>query len=1754
MPITRVRHRLDAYATWPLGCEPVTLDLFIVSIQMPVYGSRTLMNDCTFSRFASRLALGLIGCMFAASAQAQTPPADSAKDASLDKVSYARSVEPLLRDKCQGCHQPAKPQGKYEMTSFARLVAGGESGAAAVVAGKPDESYLVELISVHDGKAQMPKKGEPLAASEIELIRKWISQGAVDDRSAVAGPLYSPERPPRYDQPPVITSVAFSPNGKWLAISGFHEVLLVAASNWQLSKRLIGLSERVESVAFSADSTRLAVTGGSPGRMGEVQVWDVDNAKLLLSHQVTFDTIYGGAFSPDGKLIAFGCSDNTVRAIDSESGQQKLFSGAHEDWVRSCVFTPDGSHLISGGRDMTVKLVEVATERFVDNITSITPGALRGGINSLARHPSRNEILVGGSDGIPKVYRVFRVTERRIGDDSNLVRQFPAQPGRIFSVATSADGALLAAASTLDGNSALRVYKYNFDATLPDNVKAVMAKTSGERNADERKLVDEYLAKDIAQVASIDLPGTRVYTIAFHPTQPLLVAGSSDGRVRVINVTSGATEVSFAPAPTVDPTQQQSSNALAAADTHGLSIKSTLDPQVESDRLPKSKLSKLEVEPASIAIATDRDYAQILVTAVYDDGKRCDVTRMAKYKSDANAFVVSPSGFVRPKSAAKGTIEIEFGGTTASIAADASLLAQATPVDFIHDVNPVLSRLGCNAGTCHGAQKGKNGFKLSLRGYDPIEDLRALSDDLASRRMNNAAPDSSLMLLKPTGLVPHEGGALLTTSSVHYHTLRQWIASGAKLNTASPRVSRIEIQPAKPVVELEGAWQQFRITAHYADGTSRDVTREAFIESGNPEVAKAAPNGLVEAVRRGEAPILARFEGAYAAATLTIMGNRDKFQWQEPEKYNAIDELVAQKWQRMKIAPSTVANDAEYLRRVTLDLTGLPPTPAAVREFLADPKDSKIKRAEVVERLIGSPDYVEHWSNKWADLLQVNSKFLGKEGADAFRGWIRKQVDDNVPYDQFARSILTASGSNKENPPASYYKILRDPALMMENTTHLFLAIRFNCNKCHDHPFERWTQDQYYDLTSYFAQVGLKRDPASGDRNIGGSAVEGAQPLYEEIFDKGDGDTKHERTGKLVVPHFPFPVDFQADEKATRRQQLAAWITSPNNPYFARSFVNRLWGYLTGTGLMEPLDDIRAGNPPTNPELLDYLTEEFKKSNFNVEHVLRLICSSRTYQLSVGSNEWNDDDTLNYSHAKARRLPAEVLYDAVYRVTGSISNIPGVAPGTRAAALSDVAVALPDGFLNNLGRPVRESACECERSHDLQLGPVMALVSGPTVGTAISDPKCALPQLASEQMTDEQLVQEIYLRVLSRPASEKEVQNVLQTAGQIDIDHQSLEKQLAEKEAWWKEEQAKLEAKRTADLAETEAAVASREKEIAPERERLKKEREDKIAAADAELKKYEGEALPIANKYLSEKSDKRAWYPVVPTTMKSSNKAKMTRQPDRSIKVSGSADKGVYTLTVQTQLKNIRGIRLEALPDAGKGPGLSKNGNFVVTELEVKAAPLKDPKAAKELKFARGVVDYAQGNFAAEQLFDGKNRDQGGWAINPQEGIPHWASLQLAEPAGFDGGTELTFLLHQFHNAEDHRLGHFRLSLSIDEGDVALGLPEEFASLETIEPAARTPENLKELFAYLKSNDAEWKKRSDTLAAARAPVPADEPLAALQKKVEALKVVTPDHPKLVQLRSDFQSSRTQVSQRRLTLAQDLTWALINSPAFLFNR
>ncbi|HEX5471424.1 MAG TPA: DUF1549 domain-containing protein, partial [Lacipirellulaceae bacterium] len=1237
-------------------------------------------------------------------------------------VSYHTQILPILQAHCQGCHQPAKASGKLDMTSFKNLLTAGESGSPAIVPGKPDDSYLLDQITPDkNGEAEMPKGKPALAAIEIALLRQWIEQGAKNDTPPDTSPPIDAKHPPVYSGPPVITSLDWSPNGELLAVAGYHEVLLHKADGTGLVARLVGMAERIESVRFSPDGTKLAVTGGRPARSGEVQIWDVAQHKLLLSVPVTNDSVFGASWSPDGKRVAFGCTDKSVRAIDAETGAQVLYQQSHDDWVLGTAFSTDGSHLVSVGRDMSAKLIEVATQRFVDNITSITPGALKGGIQCVVAHPLRDEILFGGSDGIPRIYRMQRIVPRQIGDDANLLWELPPLPGRVFSVDITHDGRIIAAGSSLDGHGNVYVYAMDPAPKIPPDIQAILNKPISSRTAEETARLHKHFEQGVKTLARFDVAEGGVYAVALSPSGDRVAAAGGDGTVRLFDTKKASLVGAFVPVK-IDKAMAQAHVAASLRDASP----SSADTRPRDSEPPLNAgdmVKNLVVDPIDIQLDSPARYAQVVVMAEFASGVKVDVTGRATFKFSSPVAKMNSTGFVTPSANGHTMLTVSLGGKSANIDVQVTGVDKPVVPDFICDVAPVIARIGCNAGTCHGAAKGKNGFKLSLRGYDPVFDVRALTDDLASRRVNVASPAHSLMLLKPTATVPHMGGQVIKPGSVYYDILRDWIAAGAQLNLASPRVASIRVTPLNPVIETIGARQQVRVVAAYTDGSERDVTREAYIESGNTDVLKPVSGspGLLEALRRGEAPALVRYEGKYAATTLTVMGDRTGFVWKGMPANNRIDELVAAKLKRTKTLPSALTDDYEFVRRVYLDLTGLPPTPEQIQTFVSDSHDTKVKRDELVDQLVGNKDYIEYWTNKWADLLMVNGKFLGPQGAKALRNWIRVQIASNKPYDQFVREILTASGSTKTNPPASYFKTLRTPQALMENTTQLFLATRFNCNKCHDHPFERWTQDQYYALASYFAHVKLTKDPASGDAVIGGSAVEAGQPLYEFVSDAGKEEVTHLRTGAVMTPSFPFACKHPTKKGETRRQELAAWVTTPDNPYFAKSYVNRLWGYLNGRGIIEPLDDIRAGNPPTNPELLDYLTNEFIKSGFNSRHIMKLICKSRTYQLSVASNKWNDDDQVNFSHARARRLPAEVLYDAIYRATGATSSFAGVAPGTRAAALPDVGVELPDGFLSSLGRPARESACECERSSNLQLGPVMALVSGPTVGNAISD-------------------------------------------------------------------------------------------------------------------------------------------------------------------------------------------------------------------------------------------------------------------------------------------------------------------------------------------------------------------------------------------------------------------------------------------------
>jgi hypothetical protein len=1098
-------------------------------------------------------------------------------------------------------------------------------------------------------------------------------------------------------------------------------------------------------------------------------------------------------------------------------------------------------------------------------------------------------------------------------------------------------------------------------------------------------------------------------------------------------------------------------------------------PSLAQEQLPEGvEVTRIEVRPDRVEIDGPFGYTQLIVTATLANGETFDATRTARFQLPPG--MTQSGGLVRANQDTSGDITISFGKQSLSVPAKASGLRGDKAVSFVTDVQPVLSRLGCNAGTCHGAQSGKNGFKLSLRGYDPLFDYRALTDDLEGRRFNRAAPEKSLMLMKPAGAVPHQGGVLVQPGEPYYELLRRWIAQGVKLDLDAPRVVSLEVFPKNPIIARVGQRQQFAAIATYSDGRKRDVTAETFLESSNTEVATVDKNGLLTAVRRGEATVLARYEGAYAASTAIVMGDRTGFTWEQRPVHNYIDELVDAKLKKVKIQPSPLASDEEFLRRVYLDLTGLPPSSDEVRSFLSDSRESRVKREAVIDRLVGSEAFVEHWTNKWADLLQVNRKFLGDAGAAAFRKWIRDQVAANKPYDKFAYEILTATGSNLDNPPAAYFKILRDPDAVMENTTQLFLAIRFNCNKCHDHPFEKWTQDQYYDLAAYFARVRLTEDPKFQGQRLGSTAVEAPKPLVEIVSDANSGEIRHARTNEPVRPKFPYPVSISSAPNDTLRVQLAKWITSPDNPYFARSYVNRVWGYLLGVGLIEPLDDIRAGNPPTNPELLDRLTEDFVRSGFDVQKLIKTICKSRTYQLSLATNPWNKDDEINYSHALARRLPAEVLFDAIHKATGSVSRLPGLPSGARAAQLVDSNVELPGGFLELLGKPARESPCECERTGGLNLGPILAMVNGPIVGDAIKDPANRLNQFVLKEKDDGKVVDEIYLSVLNRLPSPQERERGITAIRSAGPDHAALVADYAPKLEAFKNYEKTLDARQKA----WESGLVH-----------LRPSDWTTLDVLRAESRQGEGASAGPG--------------------------ATLTVNRDGSVIATGKiASIDLYTLEGIAEVdRPITAIRLDVLSDPSlpsKGPGRASNGNFVLSEFRVNARPLDQPDApAVTLKLAVTAQTFQQDSFPAANAVD--NNRATGWAIAPQTGRDQSVLFKFDKPVSGPAGVAFTVQLdHNYTQSANHVIGKFRLAVTTDPNP-KLSSPltaEQLAILDTPEEK-RTPEQKARMRAMYLAQDQEYQR----LAAEAAKVPPADP--------------------------------------RVVGAQDLVWALINSPAFLFN-
>jgi hypothetical protein len=710
-----------------------------------------------------------------------------------------------------------------------------------------------------------------------------------------------------------------------------------------------------------------------------------------------------------------------------------------------------------------------------------------------------------------------------------------------------------------------------------------------------------------------------------------------------------------------------------------------------------------------------------------------------------------------------------FGIIAAGLIAP-GVIAQAavnSPVSFRNEVMAVLSKAGCNAGTCHGNKNGKGGFKLSLRGQDPELDYRNLTRDLLARRANPLDPDVSLILLKPTARVAHEGGLRFKQDSLEYRILRDWVAQGMRNDLASaPQLRSIEVSPREKIVTGPDDRVQLRVQATFSDGTAGDVTELTVFHPANGLV-KVSGEGTVVRERAGssgEATVLARYLQCQEPVRLGFVIPRPGFKRKSMPANNYIDEHIFAKLRTFGLNPSDLCSDAVFIRRAYLDLLGILPAPEEARTFIADRGGGK--RAELIDRLLERPEFPEFWALKWADLLRVEAHSLDQKGVQDFYHWIRRSMAENKPLDQFVRELITARGSTYTTPAANYYRPHRDPVSRGRAAAQVFLGTRLQCAECHNHPSDRWTQDDYYDWASLFAGVRYKivqnnREISSDEHEWNGEQI---------VFVSNTGTLKNPRTGKNAIPRFLGVGQVSVKDDEDNLEGLARWLTSPTNTLFGRVQVNRIWAQLMGRGLVDPVDDFRATNPASHPALLDALASDFVKHRFNLRYVIRLIMNSCTYQLSSDANESNKDDEMNFSHALVRRLGAEQLLDCQSQVTGVPLKFVGYPPGTRAAQLPGVRPESKgkrranqlDQFLEIFGKPPRLLTTDLERSCECNMNQAFQMIGGPTINELLANKENRASRVLAAGKANGEIIDELFWAALTRPPSPGERKDLLQ--------------------------------------------------------------------------------------------------------------------------------------------------------------------------------------------------------------------------------------------------------------------------------------------------------------------------------------------------------------------------------------------------------
>ena len=1023
------------------------------------------------------------------------------------------------------------------------------------------------------------------------------------------------------------------------------------------------------------------------GAFGKTVVWDA-------GWEITNQFVTALAFAPTGSILAIADREN-IEFYDIAARKKTASWRAHGDTIYDVEFSRDGQRLATAGGDRLVRVWDVASQKEIATLEGHIAQVLAVAFNTNAA-----QVVSGGSDHALTVWDI--ATREKI---SKLGRHSAA----ITALTWPGDGSMIFAAT-----DAGQVFSYK-------NLK----RHSGEQSSgsgDERK------------IAGVDEPlwclGTDDKLLVAAGQQGSIFAWNTDGKqiakFSVTNPPAVAAEV------TRRTPRQQASSRRGHESHFNLEVKA------------------IAIDPPEIHLSQDEPLASILLGAQAPDGTVTDVTTAARYANNfSDVFEITPALQIRAKKPGRALLTAHYKGKRVEAGVVVATNASSSGVSFVRDVLPALSKAGCNAGACHAKPEGQNGFKLSVFSYDPKSDYAEIVTDVRGRRIFPAAPEAGLLLQKPTASIPHEGGKRFESGSETHSLLVSWIRQGMPyMLTNEPSLQSIEVFP-KSRRYRKDARQPLLVRARYSDGSVRDVTRVASFDSNDKELAKVDEGGvLAVGSLSGQAVIVARYMGFVADSQVIIPSERvlPASQFVRLPRNNFIDDLAYKHFQSLGLFPSQLCSDAEFLRRAQLDTIGRLPEPEEVREFVTDNFPDKRERA--IARILEDGAYADYWANKWADLLRPNPDRVGVKSIFVLDQWLRASFRANKPYDQFVREILLAEGSNHREGPAVVYRDRREPPELTTMFSQLFLGTRLECARCHHHPNEKWSQDDFYQFAAFFDPV--KRKGAGLSPPISA----GRETFY--FAPGGGGGVKHPVTQQTMSPRPPDGKALDIPEKTDPRRALADWLMSPDNPFFARAAVNRVWANFFGRGLVEPVDDFRISNPCVNGPLLDALARDFAAHKYDLKHLMRTIMESRLYQLGSTPNASNLADTKNFSRAYRRRLPAEVLLDAVDDATGVPSSFEAMPPASR--AMQAWSYKIDSHFMDAFGRPNSSSDCPCERDTHMSVVQSLHLMHSKDLQAKLSNAKGRARKLAETGRTPQEIVTELYLATLSRFPTADEVE------------------------------------------------------------------------------------------------------------------------------------------------------------------------------------------------------------------------------------------------------------------------------------------------------------------------------------------------------------------------------------------------------------